>query len=345
MQTNTVPMPSGATLPAPPTVPALSWEAPIPIATHPVLLANFGLLFAVAGAIVGALLAFVMAMTGQGWRIEAIVEWTASLTAAAFLVALVVAILLFGNRLHMRFALDAQVAEAEVADERPRIVQRALAVFSWLAERFGLAGAGLIAETSARQRIEWDAVADAHFHPLWRTISLSNGWHIALILFCTAENYDSVAAAVHIGMAARHPHAFYNPLPPLLLRTFLILLSSMPLFAMPFVEKDGVFPALLIMGFGLGAVWLSRQLAWVVIACVIWSVVLEAIAFVEPHDSIFGGTYCAYEVLNMGDAITMGLVGAGALCLIVISIGLLSGRWRSGLSASRVERGVALIGA
>ena len=78
MQNKTVPMPSGVTLPAPPAVPALSWEAPIPIATHPVLLANFGLLSAVAGAIVGALLSFVMAMTGQGWRIEAIVEWTAS---------------------------------------------------------------------------------------------------------------------------------------------------------------------------------------------------------------------------------------------------------------------------
>ena len=345
MQNKTVPMPSGVTLPAPPAVPALSWEAPIPIATHPVLLANFGLLSAVAGAIVGALLSFVMAMTGQGWRIEAIVEWTASLTAAAFLVAMVVAILIFGNRLHMRFALDAELAEAEVADKSPRIVQRALSVFSWLAERFGLAGAGLVAETSARQCIEWDAVADAHFHPLWRTISLSNGWHIALILFCTAENYDSVAAAVHTGLAARHPHAFHNPLPALLFRTFLILLSSMPLFAMPFVEKDGVFPALLILGFGLGAVWLSRQLSWVVLVCVIWSAVLEAIAFVEPHDSIFGGTYRAYQVLNTGDAITLGLVGAGVLCLIVLSLGLISGRWRSGLSANRVERGRVMMGA
>jgi len=93
MQPKTLPIPSGVTLPSAPTVPALSWEAPIPIATHPVLLANFGLLFAVAGAIVGALLSFVMAMIGQSWRIEAIVEWTASLTAASFLLAMVVAIL------------------------------------------------------------------------------------------------------------------------------------------------------------------------------------------------------------------------------------------------------------
>jgi len=29
----------------------------------------------------------------------------------------------------------------------------------------------------------------------------------------------------------------------------------------------------------------------------------------------------------------------------VLSVGLISGRWRSGLSANRVERGAALIGA
>jgi hypothetical protein len=330
------------TLPSP-TVPELGWETGIPIATHPVLLANFGLLFAVAGAIVGALFAFVLAMTGQGVRIEGMVEWTASLTAAAFLVALIVAILIFGNRLTMRFALGPVAAEAAVADQRPRIVQRALSAFSWLAERFGLAGAGLVAETSAPQRIEWDAVADAHFHPLWRTISLSNGWHIALILFCTPENYDAVAAAVHTGLAARHPHTFYNPLPAILFRTFLILLSSMPLFAMPFVEKDGVFPAMLILGFGLAAVWLSPRLSWIVLVCVGWSAVLEAIAVVQPHDSLFGGTYRPYQVLNMGDVITLTLVGAGALCLIVLSLGLLIGRFRSGLSASRVERGRTLL--
>jgi hypothetical protein len=325
-------------LPANP-VPSLSWETNIPIATHPVLLANFGLLFAVAGALVGALLAFILAMTGGGQIIEPMVEWTATLAAAAFLLTLIVSIVIFGNRLHIRFALDPSGAEAEVIDQRPKIAARAVAAFSWLADRFGLAGAGLIAEASAPQHIEWDQVADAHFHPLWRTISLSNGWHIALILFCSAENYDAVAAAVHTGLAARHPHTFHNPLPALLLRTFLVLLSSMPLFAMPFAEKDGVFPALLVLGFGLAAVWLSARLAWVVLACVAWLGLIEFIAVSEPRDSLFGGTYRAYQVLNMSDAITLGLVASGALCLILLSLGLIAGHWRSGLSANRVERG------
>lgn len=329
--------------PTPSPVPSLSWETNIPIGTHPVLLANFGLLFAMAGALTGALLAFVLWMTGQGALIEAMVEWTASLAAAAFLLALIVSIVIFGNRLCIHFALDATGARAEVTDTRPKIAARAVAAFSWLANRLGLAGAGLIAETSAPQQIEWDAVADGHFHPLWRTISLSNGWHIVLILFCTPENYDAVASAVHTGLAARHPHAFHNPLPALLFRTFLVLLASMPLFAMPWVEKDGVFPALLALGFGLAAVWLSSRLAWVVLTSVVWSGITQFIAITEPRDSLFGGTYRPYEVLNMGDAITIGLVLAGALCLILLSLGLITGRWRSGLSASRVERGTSML--
>ena len=317
---------------------SLSWETDIPIATHPVMLTNFGLLFAVTGALIGALLAFVFAMTGQGNAIPPMIEWTASLTAGAFLLALLVTIIVYGNSLNICFSLDGACVQAEVTDKRPRIAARAVAVFSWVADRFGLAGSGLIAETSAPQTIAWDDVAGAHFHPLWRTISLSNGWHIALILFCTRENYATVAAAVHTGLAARHPHKFHNPLPALLLRTFLVLLSSMPLFAMPFAESDGVFPALLVLGFGLSAVWLSRHLSWLVLVALAWSAVIEAIAITEPRDSLFGGTYRAYDVLNTGDAITVGLVIAGALCLALLAFGLIAGRWHSGLAADRLER-------
>jgi LPXTG-motif cell wall-anchored protein len=66
--------------------------------------------------------------------------------------------------------------------------------------------------------------------------------------------------------------------------------------------------------------------------------VIEAIAITEPRDSLFGGTYRAYQVLNTGDAITFGLIIAGALCLALLAFGLIGGRWRSGLAADRVQR-------
>src|SRR5471030_3244802 len=115
-------------------------------------------------------------------------ERTGLTTLVLFVLSLLVATIVFGNRLPMRFSLDSEAAESEMTDSRARTAQRAAKALSWMAGRFGLAGAGLIAETSARQHILWSAVAKAHFHPLLRTISLSNGWRTVLILFCTEQN-------------------------------------------------------------------------------------------------------------------------------------------------------------
>src|SRR5476649_326747 len=194
-------------------VPVLSWETDIPIATHPVMLANFALLFVFMGLVAGALLTFILAMLGRVPNIERMWEFAALTTLALFFLSLLVAAIVFGNRLPMRFKLDMAAAESEMTDSRAKTAQRAAKALSWRGGKFGLAGAGLIAETSARQHIGWDAVAKAHFHPLLRTISLSNGWRTVLILFCNEHNYEAVAAAVHTGLAAREPHSFRNPLP------------------------------------------------------------------------------------------------------------------------------------
>jgi hypothetical protein len=320
-------------------VPALSWETDIPIATHPVMLANFALLFVITGLVTGALLTFILAMIGQVADIQVMWERTGVTTLVLFLLSLFVATIVFGNRLPMRFRLDSEAAESEMTDSRARTAQRAAKALSWMAGRFGLAGAGLIAETSARQHILWSAVARAHFHPLLRTISLSNGWRTVLILFCNEQNYEAVAAAVHKGVAARELRRFASPLPQLLLRTFLVLLCSMPLFAIPYVEKDGVLPALLVFCFGLAAVWLEQRFAWLATVGLAWMTSLVLIALFKSRDSLFGGTYQAYQVLDIGDLVTLALAAAGAGYLLWLFASLLRGQVRSGLAGDSIESG------
>jgi hypothetical protein len=108
---------------------------------------------------------------------------------------------------------------------------------------------------------------------------------------------------------------------------------------MPYVEKDGVFPALLVLCFALGAVWLEPRLAWVAMVGLAWMTILELIAFFKPRDSLFGGTYRAYQHLETGDLITIGLAVAGAACLVWLGAGLVGGRIRSGLSGDLLESG------
>ena len=65
---------------------------------------------------------------------------------------------------------------------------------------------------------------------------------------------------------------------------------------------------------------------------------LEIIACVRPRDSLFGGTYRAYQVLNLGDFITLVLAIGGTAFLVWLLLGLLRGRLRSGLAGNLIER-------
>jgi hypothetical protein len=68
-----------------------------------------------------------------------------------------------------------------------------------------------------------------------------------------------------------------------------------------------------------------------------WMTVLELIACFKPRDSLFGGTYRAYQVLDSGDLITIALALAGVVYLSWLGSGLLSGRIRAGLAGDFLQ--------
>ncbi len=240
------------------------------------MLATFARLFVLTGLIMGALLSFLLAVTGEARSIVPMLEMTGILTAGLAVLSGLVCLVIFRNRMHMRFSVDAEAAQAEVIDTRAKIANKVAVVLGILTGRPGLAGAGLIAQSSSHQKAVWNAVARARYHPTWRTVSLSNGWRTVLNLFCTRENYDAVAATVRTALAARKIKARpKNPLPKLLLRTVLVTLACVPLFALPELDEQAVFPAFPILCFALASVWLIPLLAWVVLAGIAWMAALE----------------------------------------------------------------------
>lgn len=319
--------------------PTLAWETDVHLVTHPLMLAAFARLFVLTGLIMGALLSFIFAVTGETESIAPMLELTGILVAGLAVLSGLICVVIFRNRMHMRFSLDAEAAQAEVTDTRAKTANKIAVVAGILTGRPGLAGAGLIAQSSSHQMAAWSAVAQARYNPAWRTVSLSNGWRTVLNLFCTKENYDDVAAAVRTALAARKIKARpKNPLPRLLLRTALVLLACVPLFVLPEVEEQGIFPAILIVCFALASVWLVPVLAWVVPAGLIWMAVLELLACSETRTSMFGGAdYKAYEVLSGDDWALMVLATVGAAYLIWLSVGLIRGKIRSGLAGDLLE--------
>ena len=321
------------------TPPTLTWETDVHLVTHPLMLAYFAKLFVITGLIMAALLSFLFAVTGEARSIVPMLELTGAATGGIAVLSGLICLVIFGNRMRMRFSLDAKAAEADVTDTRAKTANKIAVVAGILSGKLGVAGAGLIAQSSSHQKAAWTAVAKARYNPRWRTVSLSNGWRTVLILFCTRENYEAVAAAVREALAARKIKARpKNPLPRLLLRTVLVILACVPLFGLPFVEEHGVFPALLTLCFALASVWLVPLLAWAVLAGIGWLAVLEVLACNETRTSMFGdGTYRAYEVLSGDDKALLVFAALGATYLAWLSAGLLRGRIQSGLAGDLLE--------
>jgi hypothetical protein len=321
------------------TPPTLKWETDVHLVTHPLMLATFAKLFLITGLIMGGLLSFILAVTGEARGIVPMLEMTAMLVVGLAVLSGLVSLVVFRNRMHMRFSLDAEAAQAEVIDTRAKTANKIAVVAGILTGRPGLAGAGLIAQSSSQQKAVWNAIARARYHPAWRTVSLSNGWRTVLNLFCTRENYDAVAAAVREALAARKIKARpKNPLPRLLLRTVLVILACVPLFGLPELEDQAIFPAILILCFALASVWLIPLLAWVVLAGIAWLAALELLAASETRTSMFGsGDFKAYEVFSGDDWALIVLAALGAAYLAWLSAGLLRGRIRSGLAGDLIE--------
>ena len=74
-------------------------------------------------------------------------------------------------------------------------------------------GVGVISESTTETSAGWPSVVRVVEHPRAHAIALRNTWRTTLILFCTPENYEQVAAAVRdrLEIAERkHSHAKAN---------------------------------------------------------------------------------------------------------------------------------------
>ncbi|HWA59932.1 MAG TPA: hypothetical protein VG939_01085 [Caulobacteraceae bacterium] len=316
----------------------LAWEADAPLLTHPVMLGALVRLFGITGAIMAGLLVFLFAVQGEWRAIGPMLAMVGAVVGGLFVLSLAVSLVVFGARLRMAFRLDSDGVAASVVDRRARNANRAAAVLGILSGRPALAGAGLLAETESSQSAAWSSIARARFQPRRRTILLSNRWRTVIVLFCTPDNYEAVGQRVRAALAASARPRGRSPLPGLILRTALVVAACAPLFGLPELGDEAVLPALLALCFGLAAVWLIPQMAWVTLGALAWLAGAEILACLQPRQSMFGGPpFRVYEVLSGDDWAILALAGVGAAVLGGLSAALLGGRLRSALAADWAE--------
>ena len=323
----------------------LQWQIEVPLLTHPLMRGAFLRLMLLTGLIMAALLGGLMLLTGEPEAIPPMLGMVLAVLAGLSLLFVLVVLVVFGNRMAMRFSIDARGARAEVIDRRAARGNRLAVLAGTLAGKPGVTGAGILADSNREQSIAWNAVARVRYHKRWHAVALSNSWRTLVTLYCTPESYDSVAAIVARRLEARPAAAKArrrSPLPGLLLRTALTILAAAPLFALPDLPEDALLPALLTLAFALAALWLIPVLGLAAFGGLLWLLGLEIVAQAELHRSMFGGPdYRGYEVLSGDDIAVLAMALTGAAYLVWQTLGLIRGRVRSGLVGDEQENAEA----
>lgn len=310
----------------------LTWERDVPLLTHPAILGSVAMLWIVTGLL---MLALVGGIIGIQDGIAAVVPLAAMLlliTGGLFVLSLLVMLVVFGNRMRMGFEIDDSGIVVRVIDNRAKVANRMAAAVGAFAGKPGVAGAGLIAMHDEERSAVWSSIAAVKYDPRRYTITLRNSWRTVLHVFCTPQNYKDAAAriAANVAAAARPAVARHNPLWSALGLTVVVVLATLPLFAMPYPFEPHLFAVIFTLCFALATVWLVPLMAWPVLGGIIWIAATIFLRGIEPTFNQFTETSnTGFGRLDSSDVAGLAVAAIGLAILAWISVAALRGRMSS----------------
>lgn len=324
-----------------PATPPLTWECDVPLLTHPAMIGSLIKVLAIAGFLMFALVGGIIGIQEGIRAVLPLAEMLLLVLGGLFVLSLLIMLVVFGNRMRMSFTVDDRGVTVRMIDRRAKATNRLAAVAGVLAGKPGVAGAGLIAISDEERSAVWSSIVVARYDPRRYTIALRNEWRVVLYVFCTPQTYQEAAARIAANIAratrpAQSPRR--NPLWGTLGLSVLVVLATLPLFAMPYPFEPHLLAVLLTLCFALATVWLIPLLAWVVLGGVAWIVATIVLRGLEPKVNQFTGTpYTSFGNLDGGDFAGFAIVAAGLAVLVFISVAALRGRISSLLTRDMNE--------
>lgn len=296
-----------------------AWEIGVPVLTSRHMLGALAKAFFGGSALVTLLVGLLLGVQGEWRAIPGVALLLFAIGAAMFATGLAVAALLFRNRLQVRCTVDAQGVVVESVDRVGRAVNRASVLAGLVLGSTALTGSGLLATAGERQGLRWSGAFRAVVEPATRSIAFRNGWRTLLRVHCLPENFEAVVAFVEAQMA-RHGTSrragTRSPLGAYLARTLVVVVASLPFFAVRDLYGFGLLPPLLLLCFAAATVWFVRPMAWVVLGVLATIATLMVIGGVAPRESSLNrGVHHRYETIS-GDgwALTALALAGGAAC-------------------------------
>ncbi|MBK8066553.1 MAG: hypothetical protein IPK27_02650 [Rhodanobacteraceae bacterium] len=278
----------------------------MPLLGDPLITGGLLRVFLLASVICAAMMSLIFAVQGEYDAIGPI--WLAFLSVGAGLavLAVLVMLLVFGNRMHCRFSVDGDGIEFATIDRRARAGNRLLLALGLLRGSAQATGAGLIATTQEQRSLRWRGAFRAEYRPQRHQVILCNRWRRLLVVYATPENYAAVAQRIadeiqRHGTAGRLP--LRSPLPRYLGWSALLVLACVPLFAAVDAFDLSLLLPLLQLCFGLATIWLIGLFGWVLIGVdlmIVGALLLGAFSVRESWIHR-GETYAAWTVYGGDD--------------------------------------------
>ncbi|MDO9574618.1 MAG: hypothetical protein Q7I94_06450 [Candidatus Contubernalis sp.] len=307
----------------------ITWDTEISLLTNPLVVKQFIMMLLFSGLFMGLLLAFILLVTGEPEGIPGILMGILIGVSVVGVLLLLSILLVFRGRFKVRFTVDHKGVLWETIDSRAKTGSRLAILVGILARSPQTAGAGTLAMSREKEFVGWKEINSVEYNQSQRMITLRNSWRPVMMLVCTPENYQQIVDIVEgkidtVEETAADSQRRKSPLPKMLLRTFLVVLASAPVFMLPYPLELDIFIPLLMLLFALATVWLVPFMGYVVIVCALFLAVDILFICLDVRQSIFSslGMYQVYELFDAGDWFFLFLTFAGLAYLVWFS-------WRS----------------
>jgi hypothetical protein len=325
--------------------PAIIWETAIPLLTSRDIVLGVIKGFGIALFVIGALMTLILGSQGEWQALPALLGMMALITFALLVVAALVMMVVFRNRLRVRYTIDAEAIRFELIDTTARTTNRLAFWLGVLTGRPQAIGAGLLAQSQETMTLSWSGAFAADCDSRRRLVTLKNRWRNLLVIHCTEANYAQVADRIESELAAngtaeRHARQ-RSRLPGVLAATLITVIACLPAFLLVDAFHVSLLLPICLLCFALTTVWLLPVFAYVnlgLIALHVGAVLLDAFSV---RRSFFDATqtYQRWTVYGGDDWSLLALAALGFAWLSYYSLGLLRGRFESALAADFNDMG------
>lgn len=319
----------------------IKWEIDIPLLNNKILIRQMIMVFFITYIIISVLMSTIFLVQGEAESIPMLLLMFFLVCLGLFVLSILVMLLIFGNRMTLRFTVNDKGVLYEMVDKRGKKLTN-LAIFSGvLSKKATTTSSGLIAKSREAVFINYKNIIKLDPKDKENVILLKNEWRTLLAIYCKEENYNEVKEFLNEifkeKMVNVNERKIKNPLPKYILLSLLTIIMSIPIFNLPYPFEINLFVPILILFFTLGSIWLIRLLFFVTIGGSIYTIIFIIVKLFEKTESfIFDRTYFWYELINGEDIFALILLSISLLYFISFSIYSLKGNFSSMLERDSI---------